>query len=254
MDVRLILVPYHAGDEHAGPSRGPERLLEAGARDILTRRGIAVEVRRIERGGPFRDTAVSAAAVNRQLAEAVSRATRANELPVVVGGSCNAALGVLAGFEHASCGVVWLDAHGDINTPESTASGFFPGMSLAIVVGHCYRSYWSRIGHGTPIDERAVALLGVRDLSPDEERVRLEQSAIRVVGWADGEPQGDVEATLDELRRHTTGIYVHVDFDAFAPEVAPGVADAPVPGGLSRHDAETIVRATAERFRIRAVT
>lgn len=254
MDVRLILVPYHAGDEHAGSSDGPRRLLEAGAADVLSRRGSTVEVRTIERAAPFRDTAVSAADVNRQLAEAVREATSADELPIVLAGSCDAALGVVAGFEHSRCGVVWLDAHADFNTPESTASGFFAGMSLAVIVGHCYRDYWAQIGDSTPIDERLVALFGVRDLSPAQERDRLDRSAINVVGWTEGRAGGDVEATLDELRRRVTDAYLHIDFDAFAPEVAPGVADDPVPGGLSAEDAEAIIRATTERFRVRAVT
>jgi arginase len=254
MNVRLIQVAYHAGDEQAGSSEGPRRLLEAGAEDVLARPGVAVAVQAVERDGPFRDTAVSAADVNGKLAEAVRHAVRANELPIVVAGSCNGALGVLAGFEHADCGAVWLDAHADFNTPESTASGFFPGMSLAVVAGHCYRDYWAQIGDSTPIEEDAIALFGVRDLSPEKERDRLERSSIQVVGWTDGEPDGDIESVLDELRRHVADVYLHVDLDAFAPEVAPGVADEPVPGGLSRDDAEAIIRGTAERFRIRAAT
>jgi arginase len=254
MDARLILVPSHAGDERAGPSEGPRRLLEAGADEVLARTGIAVDVQTVERREPFRDTAVAAADVNRQLAEAVRDATHANELPIVIAGSCNAALGVLSGFEHLGCGAVWLDAHADFNTPESTASGFFPGMSLAVLAGHCYRDYWAQIGDNTPLEEHAIALFGIRDVSPDKERERLAQSDLRVVGWTNGQADGDVEATLDELRQHVTDVYLHVDFDAFAPEVAPGIADEPVPGGLSREDAEMIIRRTTERFRVRAVT
>ena len=69
-----------------------------------------------------------------------------------------------------------------------------------------------------------------------------------------GTPDGDVGTTLDELRRRVADVYLHVDLDAFAPEVAPGVADEPVPGGLTPEDADRIIRATAERFRIRAAT
>jgi len=79
----------------------------------------------------------------------------------------------VAGFEHARCGVVWVDAHADFNTPDSTASGFFAGMSLAILTGHCYRHYWAQIGESIPIDERAVLLVGACDLSPTAEQDRL---------------------------------------------------------------------------------
>jgi arginase len=254
MDVSLIQVPYHAGDDSVGSSRGPQRLLEAGADRVLAASAVAVTVERVDRGEPFRDTAVSAATVNRQLAACVRKASDAGRLPVVVTGSCNSALGVLAGLDHARFGSVWLDAHADFNTPETTSSGFFAGMSLAIVTGHCYREYWAHIGDATPLAEDAIVMYGVRDLSPDAERLRLDESAIEVIPWRDGRPERDVLPPLDQLARHVEDVYLHIDFDCFAPEVAPGVADEAVPGGLSLEQAERIVGATAERFRIRAAT
>jgi arginase len=252
MDVRLIQVPYHAGDERLGSSEGAARLLEAGAGQLFRERGLAVASAKVDRGAPFRDTATSAAAVNKRLAALVAAAVEAGHLPIALTGSCNSALGMLAGFEHARCGAVWLDAHADFNTPESSESGFLPGMSTAIVTGHCYRSYYATIGDARPLPEEAIAMFGVRDLSPPAERERLERSAIRVVGWRDGRPERDVGAALDELAARVGEVYLHIDLDAFAPEVAPGIADAPVPGGLSLADAEQIVRATGERFSIRA--
>jgi len=254
LDVRLIQVPSHAGDEQHGTSPGPARLVEAGARELLVAHGIDVTIETVARDAPFRDTAASAARVNKSLAATVRGAVDRGDLPIVLAGSCNAALGVVAGFEHARCGVVWIDAHADFNTPESTTSGFFPGMSMAVLTGHCFLSYWAQIGDNTPIAEENIAIFGVRELSPDAERHRLEQSPIRDVPWRDGQTQDDVIRVLDELRERTTDVYLHVDFDAFAPEVAPGVADDPVPGGLSLVDGETIIRETAERFRIRAAT
>ncbi|TML53505.1 MAG: hypothetical protein E6G21_02450 [Actinobacteria bacterium] len=254
MEVTLIQVPYHAGDERHGSSDGPGRFVAAGAVDVFSARGLDVALDTIDRGGPFRDTAASAAQVNRRLADVVRQAVDRGRLPVVLSGSCNAAMGVLAGFDHARCGAVWLDAHADFNTPESGMSGFFPGMSLAIVTGHCYRSYWSQIGNSAPLAEDTIVMFGVRDLWPEAERERLERSAIAVLPWRDGRPQGDVEEALDELARRVQDIYLHIDFDGFAPEVAPGIVDEPAPGGLSLADAEEIVRGTAERFRIRAAT
>jgi arginase len=254
MNVCLVEVPFHAGDDGHPSSKGPQRLLEAGAAEVFAERGVAVTVDRAGRKRAFRDTASSSAEVNRQLAAVVRSAVTNAQLPVVLAGSCNACLGVLAGFGHERCGAVWLDAHADFNTPDSTASGFFAGMSAAIISGHCYRAYWAQIGDNTPLAEDTITMFGVRVLSPQAERERLERSAIRVVEWRDGEPVGDVLATLDDLARRVREIYLHVNFDAFAPELAPGIADEPVPGGLTLEQAETIIRATAERFRIRAVT
>jgi arginase len=254
MHVCLIQVPYHAGDDGHPSSAGPQRLLEAGAADRLAAQGHAVTVERVERGAAFRDTASSTAAVNKAVASKVRAALAAGQLPLVLAGSCVVCQGVLAGFEHGECGAVWLDAHADFNTPETSASGFFPGMSLAVATGHCYRAYWAQVGDSAPLPEDAIVLLGIRDLSPDRERERLERSAIDVVGWHDGKPQRDPYAALDRLATRVREVYVHIDFDGFDPDIAPGVADEPVPGGLSQEDAEAIVRMTGDRFRIRAAT
>jgi arginase len=250
MPTSLILVPSHAGDEGHPAAAGPEALFAAGAADRLG----AVDVATVRRGGPFQDTASSAAEVNRRLAAVARAAVDAGRLPVVLAGSCNACLGVLASFEHGRCGAVWLDAHADFNTPASTQSGFFAGMSLAIATGHCYRDYWATIGDSEPLREDEIVVLGVRELSPDAERERLQHSAIRVVAWQDGHPAADPVAALRDLAERVGDVYLHVDFDAFAPDVAPGVADEPVPGGLSLSDAERILTVVGERFRIRAAT
>jgi len=254
MDFCLIQVPYHAGDDRHPSSAGPRRLLEAGAAELLARNGNVVTVKAAERGGPFRDTASSTAAVNKQVAAAVRDAVAAGQLPVALAGSCVTSQGVLAGFEHAQCGAVWIDAHADFNTPDSAVSGFFPGMSLAVVTGHCYRNYWAQIGNNTPLAEENVAMFGVRDVWPAAERDRLDRSKIEVVEWRDGMPQRDILAVLDQLATRVREVYLHIDFDGFAPEVAPGIVDEPVAGGLSGEDAETIIRATMERLRLRAAT
>lgn len=253
-DVALIQVAYHAGDDRHGLSRGPGHLIEAGAVHRLRAEGHDVVVERVDRNGPFRDTASSSATVNRQVAQKVRAAIGRGRFPLILAGSCVTCHGVLAGFDHAHCGAVWLDAHADFNTPDSSASGFFPGMSLAVATGHCYANYWAQIGDSTPVIEGNVVMFGVRDVSPEGERKRLERSRIHVIGWRDGKPESDVIAALDELTHRVKDVYLHIDFDGFAPDVAPGIVDEPVPGGLSKEDADMIVHATGERFRIRAAT
>jgi len=221
---------------------------------MLQGRGHSVIVRGIDRGGAFRDTASSSAAVNKRLAAVVAGAHSAGRMPLIVTGSCDSCLGVLAGFDHRGCGAIWIDAHADFNTPESTATGFFPGMSLAIATGHCYRAYWSQIGDNAPLAEEAIAMFGVRDLSPEVERERLKRSAISVVGWHDGKPDSAIDAALDRVGQHARDVYLHIDFDGFAPNIAPGIVDEPVEGGLALADARLIVRGTCGRFRVRAIT
>jgi arginase len=248
MDVSLIQVPYMLGDPHHGAAEGPRRYLESGAADLLTARGHHVNVEVVERDG------LGLIAVSKALAPVVGRSVAAGRLPIVLAGSCDASLGVLAGFEHSSCGVVWIDAHADFNTPESSVSGFFPGMSAAVIVGHCHARLWSRAGDATPVPEEHVAMLGTRELSPDAERDRLKRSRIHVVRWRDGLPQADIDAALDAVAGRVDEIYLHIDNDALDPAAAPGIVDDPVPGGLSLEQLEDVVDAVTARFRIRAAT
>lgn len=252
MDVRFIEVPYHAGDDAHPSSSGPRHLVQGGAAAAMAKHH-AVSVETIDRGEPFRDTASSSASVNRRLADSVRSAMSAGRFPFILAGSCTASHGVLAAIGAGTTGAVWIDAHADFNTTETSVSGFFPGMSLAIATGHCYRGYYTALP-AVPLREDAVALFGVRDFSPPAERDRLGRSAIHVVEWVDYSPAADIHGPLDRLAGSVSDVYLHIDMDAFAPEIAPSVADEPVPGGLTLEHAEDVVRATAERFDIAAAT
>jgi arginase len=253
MQLRLIQVPYMAGDDRAGSARGPARCIQAGAEKRLRAAGHGVRLARVERGAPFRDSVSSSLAVCKQVAVDVKEAVEAGDLPIVLAGGCDVSKGVLSGMEHGSTGILWFDAHGDFNTPESTITGYFPGMSLSVITGHCYRRAWEQLGNARPVPEGNVVMVGVRELDPAE-RERLQRSAIQVVYWNDGEPQGSVDACLDRLAERGREIYLHIDMDALDPEVAPGVVDRPVPGGLTVEQMEQAISAATMRFRIKAVT
>jgi arginase len=254
MDICLIQVPYTMGDERQGSSKGPECLVRAGATKLIAAKGLAVTVKRVDRGEPFRDSGNASSIVSKRLASIVRQAIAAKQFPLVLAGGCDVSKGVLSGFEHSQCGVVWFDAHGDFNTPETTTSGYFDGMSLAVITGHCYQNYWAaQIGNSTPIPESATLMLGVRDLDPAE-RELLDHSAVQVVRWHEGKPQGDVRVALDKLARRVPEVYLHIDMDSLDPQVAPGVVFDPVPGGLSLEDMEEGIRAVFARFRVRAAT
>ena len=251
MDVALIQVPYMMGDERQG--KGPQRLVQAGAAELFAVKGVSVTEERVDRGGPFRDSGNASLAVNKRLALIVRQSVDAGRLPIVLAGGCDASAGVIAGFDHTQCGVVWFDAHGDFNTPETTTTGYLPGMCLAVITGHCYRSYWSQVGDSTPIAEEATLMAGVRDLDPAE-RKRFDRSSIQIVQWRDGKPGADVRSALDRLAQRVTEVYLHIDMDSLDPRVAPGVVIAPVPGGISLEDMEDAIRAVFARFRVRAAT
>jgi arginase len=253
MKVTLIQVPYAIGDDRQGGSKGATRFIEAGVAERLARKGVDVKVDLVERGKPFRDSVSASAQVNRRLAQSVRRALAEDRLPLVLAGSCDASMGVLAGFEHGECGIVWFDAHGDFNTPETTISGFFGGMPLAVVAGHCYRHLWAQVGDNTPVAEGAIVMLGVRDLDPLEAE-RLEGSDLAVVRWRDGRAESEVGAALDELAANVKEVYVHIDLDALDPQIAPGIVDFMVPGGMSLEDVEQAILDIGARFRIKAAS
>ncbi|KAA6461196.1 hypothetical protein DYQ86_13215 [Acidobacteria bacterium AB60] len=250
MDVAIIQVPYVMGDERQGS--GPLRLVQAGAAEAVSGEGIAVSVHRVERGEPFRDSGNAALFVNQRLASTVRQAIGAGRLPLVLAGGCDASAGVVAGIGQ-DVGVVWFDAHGDFNTPETTVSGYLPGMSLAVITGHCFRNYWAQMGDPTPVREAATLMLGVRDLDPAEKE-RLDRSAIQIVKWHAGKPQSDVRAAIEKLAESVPEVYVHIDMDCLDPEFAPGVVVEPAPGGISLQAMEDALRAVFTRFRVRAVT
>src|SRR5271169_1390040 len=107
------------GDEHQGSSKGPERLVQAGAAKLIAARGLRATVERVERGEPFRDSGNASLIVSRRLARMVGQAIDAKELPLVLAGGCDVSKGILSGFDHGQCGVVWFDAHGNFNAPET---------------------------------------------------------------------------------------------------------------------------------------
>jgi arginase len=253
VQVCLIDVPFAMGDDRHAASAGGRRLLDGGGRELFARRAIACRDLRVARAAPFVDTASACLAVNRELAAAVTSAAAAAELPIVIAGSCDAAAGVLAGLPRERCGVVWIDAHADFNTPDSTVTGFFPGMALAIATGHCYAAWWAQIGNATPVPESHVALFGIRDLSPDAERERVERSRMLRVAWVDGRPDGDIDVTVATLARRVERVYLHIDLDALDPSLAPAIVDAPVPHGLSIEQLDEVLDAVTGRLGLAAV-
>src|SRR3990170_107753 len=142
MRVRLIEVPYHMGMEGVGMGGGPTRLLEDGAARPVREAGATVRVTRVRLGRRPTDTLSALADVNARLARQVAAAVRDGTFPLVLAGNCNSCLGTIAGLFPARVGLVWLDAHGDFHTPETSRTGFLDGMPLAIAAGHCHAALW----------------------------------------------------------------------------------------------------------------
>jgi arginase len=240
--ISLIQVPYHLGREDVGMGAGPGRL-EAGAVAALAASGHEVEVVRVRRDDGETNEVGASFEVVRRVADAVARAVERGAFPLAVSGNCMSSIGVVAGLGR-DVGVVWLDAHADFNTPESSLSGFQDGMGLSILTGTSWRALRETIPGYRSVAEANVVLVGIRDVDPLEQE-RLDRSAVAVVALGES-----VERALDGLRERVEGVYLHVDLDVLDPSEGRANEYA-APGGLTAAEVERIVTAVAERAPLR---
>lgn len=170
-----------------------------------------------------------------------------HETPLILGGDHSIAMGTLAGLFSAfgTGGVLWVDAHGDLNRPDTSPSGNVHGMPLAAALGECG---FTLEGFGGPpwVDPRRVALVGIRSLDPAEKAL-INELGLFVVTMADVDRRG-VDAVMHEAIEVVAGDgFVHLSFDVDVcdPEIAPGVG-TPVRGGLSYREAHLAMELLAE--------
>ncbi len=225
MRIQIIKVPYDCGYKEKRQGLGPGRFFEHHIDRRLEADGHHVAISQIESQSDFPIEVMAAFELSRLLAAEVGGAVENGSFPVVLSGNCNSCLGSIAGIGPENLGVVWFDAHGEFNTPETTLSGFFDGMPIAIATGRCWTSVAATIPGFQPVAEENLVLIGARDLDAEEQR-QLEQSAINLICTGHGGETGTlegIEAALNLLRSRVNGIYVHIDMDVF--EIGKGAAN-----------------------------
>jgi arginase len=229
--------------------RGPEHLLERGAHEALASRGAAVSTEVLELEERHAGEADACFALIRLVAARIAETVRQGAFPVVLSGSCFVSVGIVAGLGERAPGVLWLDAHGDFNTPATTTEGYFDGMGLAVLTGSAWQGLLATVDGATPLPETAAVLAGARDFDPPE-RERLEASA---VSWL---PPGAIDSpepvlrALDALSPAPSGICLHVDLDVL--DAAVNVYSAP--DGLSASRLEALVAAVLDEQPVRALS
>jgi len=169
-------------------------------------------------------------------------------LPLVLGGDHSVALGSLVGMArvHGPGGVVWIDAHGDLNTPETSPSGNVHGMVLAAALGHGGEAFRRDDWRLPALAADRLALVGVRSLD-DGERALLGRLDAKVFTMSEIDRLG-IEPCMREALAHAAGaafLHISLDMDAVDPEHAPGVG-TPVRGGLSYREAHLAMEVVAE--------
>ncbi len=191
---------------------------------------------------PVGDVWTRLAALNRAVADAVAGADHRGSSLVVVCGDCTTALGTVAGLQRAGTdvGIVWLDAHGDVQTLETTASGFLGGLPLRLLVGYRPELIAASLGL-RPVPEHRVMLVGARDLDPPEADY-LARADIRRADIAD----------LAGAALPGGPLYVHLDLDVIDPSEVPGLR-YPAPGGPGAADIARALRTLLATGRVAAV-
>ena len=234
--------------------KGPEHLLKEGAQVRLEKRNHEVVSTTLELEAPFRQEIGATFELARLLAARVRKAVGEKRLPFVLAGNCASALGTLAGLAAERLGVVWFDAHGEFNTPDTTRTGFLDGMPLTMATGRSWKTLCESIPGFRPVLDEQVILVGARALDPAE-RDLLARSGVRRVSPEEIRKRGVREALaphLDALATRAHEVYLHLDLDVLDPGEAR-VSEYAEPGGLAVAEVEEACLLVAGRFGLRAV-
>jgi arginase len=225
----MLVVPFTSGFGSDGRRAGPQALASAigGKQDVLE---------------------LLDAPVDQVLADGLPRIEHAVESldrPLAIVGECTLVPPVLAAVRarHPDVALVWLDAHGDLNTPDTTPSGFLGGMPFAVLLGWCHDEQRQASRLDPPLPENRAALVGARDLDPGEQAA-VDRSDLVV--------SDDVAGALEGLPDDVP-LLVHVDSDVLDPEVFPG-CDFPAPGGWTGGQLRAELQALADTGRVVAVS
>lgn len=233
MKIDVISSPQSKG-MMTGDGGGPAVLIDAGLIDALRADGHDVSGPRVaEVPAPaLGDEMAAIEASGAALASLVDAARARAAFCIVLEGDCTAAPAVVAGLGHdGRVGLLWIDSHGDFNTPETTPSGMLGGMPVAVATARCFPAWQRAVGIRTPLRDADIVLAGIRDLDPPE-RAALEASEVEVIeSLGDAHVESRRLATaLARLAGNVDSLYIHVDVDVLNPETATGFT-MPVPGG-----------------------
>ena len=258
MQIDIIGVPIDLGADRRGVDMGPSAIRYADLRGRLESLGHTIE----DKGNievPILETCKITdpklkyldciIPMSRRIAGSVATSIQAGRFPLVLGGDHSLSVGSIRGAaKHRKIGVIWLDAHGDFNTPQTTPSGNIHGMPLAALCGLGDLRLTALWDEAPPvIDPRRVAVIGARDLDPGE-KTNLRDADVLVLSMEQIDRIGmltALEQAIERISKDADGIYLSMDLDALDPRFAPGVG-TPVVGGLTYREAHLVCEVVAE--------
>lgn len=258
MQIDIIGVPIDLGADRRGVDMGPSAIRYSHLQKKLEELGYNVR----DQGNIEAPLAEMCKIINpklkyidciipmsRRIAGAVATSIQSKNFPLVIGGDHSLSIGSVRGAaRHKKIGVIWIDAHADFNTAETTPSGNIHGMSLAILTGQGDKSLVQLWDESIPvIDPEKVAIIGARDLDSGE-KANLSNAGAMVMGMEQIDRYGMVtvvEKAIERVSRDVDGIYLSLDLDALDPQHAPGVG-TPVPAGLTQRETHLACEMIAE--------
>ena len=258
MQIDIIGVPIDLGADRRGVDMGPSAIryahlqqkMEALGYTVVDKGNIEVPIAEMcsiaDPKLKYIDCIVPMA---RRAAGAVASSLQAGHFPLVLGGDHSLSLGSIRGAARArKVGVIWVDAHADFNTDQTTPSGNIHGMPLAALCGLGDARLAQLWDEPLPaVDPRRVAVVGARDLDPGE-KANLREAGVMVMGMEQIDRLGmltAVEKAIERISREADGIYLSFDMDALDPRHAPGVG-TPVPAGLTQREAHVACELVGE--------
>jgi len=257
MIVHVLGVPMDLGSGRRGVDMGPSAIRIAGLEERLRELGHEVvdegdlvikNMEELKVGNVRARYLAEIARAAKLAAGKVERIMSKGHFPLVLGGDHSISVGTVSGIaafarsKRKKVGLLWIDAHGDINTPETSPSGNIHGMPVASLLGEGPGELTGIAGADPKVNPRNVALVGIRSLD-EGEKVRLKRHGVQVHTMSDVDRNGIHRIMKKALAWVTDGTdYVHVSFDldAVDPTVAPGVG-TPVKGGLDYREAHLIM-------------
>ncbi len=265
MKVAITNVHVDLGAGRRGTDMGPSAMHVAQLSERLSGLGYAI--------APFQSFGVSHEAVDKgpanarflptiadicaRLADHVEGCCERGEIPLVLGGDHAQAIGTISGMARyyrkrgERLGVLWVDAHTDMNTPDTSPSGNIHGMPLAVLLGHGPPELTGIAGDEPALRAQDVCIIGARDVDPSEVAL-VRQTGVGVYPMSELDARGVnvcVAEAIERVSRHTVGIHVSFDLDGVDPQDAPGVG-TPVPGGLTLRESHLVCEAAAQTGRV----
>lgn len=253
--IRIIGIPIDLGQSQRGVDMGPGAIRYAGLSSRLKALGYPLH----DEGNlhvPVRDSLSCEScdefrhAIQRvcQAAyDAAARAVETGEIPLFLGGDHSLAIGTIGGVTHQEpVGVIWIDAHGDANSPQTSPSGNIHGMPVATLLGEGFPDLVNLGRPGAKLSGKDIVMIGIRDLDAGE-RQWLKQSGVKVYTMRDLDERGMGAVTREALEHlgHRCRLHISLDMDSLDPDVAPGVG-TPSPGGLSYREAQLMMEIIAD--------